>query len=396
MLKFDFKSYTKDWINEEEYLKKYQEKDKYIEMLHRSDMTGWIKEIDLELVSSIKSKASYIRDNYDCLVVVGIGGSYLGNYAFHNLFKDYFDDSSFPIYYVGYSLSSKYINDLIKHLENKKFCLDVISKSGNTKETIITYNIFKDVLKRKHGSDYYKHIIMTTNEDGGFLREEAKKNNFDSLPLFDNIGGRYSFISAAHLLPLALNFDVQKIIDGYYDGKRYIDEAFSYALTRELLFKSGKVVENFCVWEENMAPFCEWLKQLFGETEGKDSKGILPISVVYSRDLHSLGQFIQDGNKILFETFITIEDSNNYLAYENGNLKDIENVMIDSVIKAHYLGHTPILEIKVSDLSLESIGELIYFSQLSAAFSAYLIGVEPFDQPGVEVYKTEMQKELEG
>ena len=145
-----------------------------------------------------------------------------------------------------------------------------------------------------------------------------------------------------------------------------------------------------------MAPFCEWLKQLFGETEGKDLKGILPTSVVYSRDLHSLGQFIQDGNKILFETFITIEDDSNYLAYDNGSLGDIEKVMINSVIRAHYLGHTPIIEIKVSDLTLENIGELIYFSQLSAAFSAYLIGVEPFDQPGVEVYKKEMQKELEG
>ena len=396
MLKFDFKSYTKDWISEKDYLEEYKNKDKYIEMLHQSKMTGWIQEIDSDLASTIKNKASYIKNNFDCLVVVGIGGSYLGSYAFHSLFKKYFADNSFPIYYVGYSLSTKYINDLFEQLEDKNFCLDIISKSGNTKETIITYNIFKDVLKRKYGDDFFRHIIMTTSEDSGFLREEAQKNNYESLPLFDNIGGRYSFISSAHLLPLALNYDIDKIIDGYYDGKRYIDEAFSYAVTRKLLFNKGKVVENFCVWEENMAPFCEWLKQLFGETEGKDLKGILPTSVVYSRDLHSLGQFIQDGNKILFETFITIEDDSNYLAYDNGSLGDIEKVMINSVIRAHYLGHTPIIEIKVSDLTLENIGELIYFSQLSAAFSAYLIGVEPFDQPGVEVYKKEMQKELEG
>ena len=394
MLRFDFKTYTKDFLKEESYQELLKKKAKCIEQLRQSTMAGWTEEINSELVEQIQAKAEEIKNKYDCMVVIGIGGSYLGSYAFHELFKKYYQDSSFEVLYAGYTLSTKYISDLLEYVQEKNVFVNVISKSGNTKEIMITYEIFKNLLKRKYGEQFNQHILITTNEKEGYLRKEVEENHYDSLPLPDHIGGRYSFITAAHLFPLALNYDIHKIVDGYYDGKRYIDEAFQYAFTRKMLFDQGKVVENFCVWEQNMTPFCEWLKQLFGETEGKESKGILPTSVVYSRDLHSLGQFIQEGNKILFETFITVNKDSHYIDYEKENLQKFTNLMITSVEKAHFQGKTPIIEIELSELSLENVAEMIYFFQLSAAFSAFLMGVEPFNQPGVEVYKQEMSKEL--
>ena len=395
MIKYDFKTYTRNYFTEEEYNEVLSKKVDIINKLKNSNMNGWTKEIDATTISKIKETSSFIKKNFDCLVVIGIGGSFLGSYAFDKMFRKYFDDDKFETIYAGTTLSSKHLEELIKYLRNKNFCINVISKSGTTMETSITYKLLKDTLKRKYTEEELKnHIIVTTDKDKGKLREEVNEMGYTSFIIPDDIGGRYSFITPAHLLPLAVNYNIDEIIDGYYHGKRLLDVAYEYAATRYLLYKHGKVVENFTVSEENMSYFSEWLKQLFGETEGKNGVGILPTSTVFTRDLHSLGQFIQEGNKILFETFIKVTETNNYIEYNKEDLSTINNIVIDSVIRAHSKGNVPCLEIEMDELTEENIGILIYFFQLSAAFSGYLFGVEPFNQPGVEVYKQEVRDAL--
>lgn len=395
MIKFDFKTYVNNYFSSEELTDILNKKKDVISKFSSSNMIGWTRELDQETIAEIKKTGSYIKNNFDLLVVIGIGGSFLGSYAFDKMFRKYFNDDKFEIIYAGITLSSKYLDELVNYLKDKNFCINVISKSGTTMETTITYKILKDVLKRKYDSEELKkHIIITTDKESGKLRQEVNKKGYKSFIIPNDIGGRYSFITPAHLLPLSINYDIDKIVKGYFHGKRLIDSAYLYAATRYLLFKHGKFIENFSVDEENISYFCEWLKQLFGETEGKNGKGIYPTSTIYTRDLHSLGQFIQDGNKILFETFLRVKDNNNYIEYDNRNLNEINNVVIDSVIRAHSTGNVPCLEIEMDELNTENIASLIYFFQLAAAFSGYLFEINPFNQPGVEIYKEEVRKSL--
>ena len=395
MIKFDFKTYVNNYFSSEELADILNKKKDVISKFSSSNMIGWTRELDQETIAEIKKTGSYIKNNFDLLVVIGIGGSFLGSYAFDKMFRKYFNDDKFEIIYAGTTLSSKYLDELVNYLKDKNFCINVISKSGTTMETTITYKILKDVLKRKYDSEELKkHIIITTDKESGKLRQEVNKKGYKSFIIPNDIGGRYSFITPAHLLPLSINYDIDKIVKGYFHGKRLIDSAYLYAATRYLLFKHGKFIENFSVDEENISYFCEWLKQLFGETEGKNGKGIYPTSTIYTRDLHSLGQFIQDGNKILFETFLRVKDNNNYIEYDNRNLNEINNVVIDSVIRAHSTGNVPCLEIEIDELNTENIASLIYFFQLAAAFSGYLFEINPFNQPGVEIYKEEVRKSL--
>ena len=395
MIKFDFKTYVKDFIDSKKYDELLGKKQEIISKFNSSDMIGWTRELDKQLLNEINETAQSIKENFDCLVVIGIGGSFLGSYAFDKMFRSYFNDDKFEIIYAGTTLSSKYLDELLTYLKDKNFCINVISKSGTTMETSITYKLLKDLLKRKYQpEELVNHIIVTTDKEKGTLREEVNQMNYKSFIIPDDIGGRYSFITPAHLLPLAINYNLKDIVDGYFDGKRFIDKAYEYAVIRYLMFKNKKYVENYCVYEENLTYFTEWLKQLFGETEGKNGVGIYPTSNVHTRDLHSLGQFIQEGNKIIFETFIKIDKTDNYINYGDKSLNDINNIVLDSVMKAHYSGGVPCIEIELSDLNPEEMASLIYFFMLSAAFSGYLFGVEPFNQPGVEVYKKEVKESL--
>lgn len=395
MIRFDFETYVKPFINQERFNYYYAKKEFYIDKLTNSNMIGWTKPVLKETINDIKKTAKYIKNNFECMVVIGIGGSFLGSHAFHEIFKKYFNDESFEIIYAGTTLSSKYLEELIIYLKEKNFCLNVISKSGTTMETNITYSEIKKLLKRKYPKEeIQKRIFITTNKETGNLNEEVKKNNYKSFEFPKDIGGRFSFITSAHLLPLALNYDIEKIIDGYYDGKRLINRALEYAIIRKLLFEKGKLIESFCVFEQNMQGLTEWIKQLFGETEGKKGVGIYPTSCVYTKDLHSLGQFIQEGNKIIFETFIKIENVNNFINYKNKSLQEINNIILDSTMSAHFKGSVPCIEISIEKLNLETVSTLIYFFMLSAAFSGFLFEVDPFNQPGVEIYKQEFMKSL--
>ncbi len=394
MIKFDFNTYVNSFIDENDYKSLMNRKEEVLNKFNNSTMTGWTKEIDEELKNDLKDTAKNIKNNFDCLVVIGIGGSFLGSYAFDKMFRNYFNDSKFEIIYAGTTLSSKYLDELVEYLSDKNFCLNVISKSGSTMETNITYKVLKDVLKRKFPDELNSHIIVTTDKEKGPLREEVNKEGYKSFEIPNDIGGRYSFITPAHLLPLAINYDLDMIVKGYYKGKRLLDQAYEYAVTRNCLFDKRKFVENYCVYEENMSYFTEWLKQLFGESEGKNGLGIYPTSTVHTRDLHSLGQFIQEGNKIIFETFIKVTNSPNYVEYNGRELHEINNLVLDSVMRAHFSGNVPCLEIELDEMNIENVTSLMYFFMLSAAFSGYLFGIDPFDQPGVEVYKKEVRESL--
>ena len=394
MIKFDFNTYVDSFVNEKDYNELLNKKEEVLTKFNQSAMTGWTKEISEELKNDLKDTAKYIKNNFDCLVIIGIGGSFLGSYAFDKMFRNYFNDTKFEIIYAGTPLSSKYLDELVNYLENKNFCLNVISKSGSTMETNITYGVLKDLLKRKYGEELKKHIIITTDKEKGPLRAEVNEEGYKSFEIPDDIGGRYSFITPAHLLPLAINYDLDRIVKGYYKGKRLLDQAYEYAVTRVCMFKKNKYVENYCVYEENMNYFTEWLKQLFGESEGKEGVGIYPSSNVHTRDLHSLGQFIQEGNKIIFETFIKVTKVDNYIDYNGRKLSEINNLVLDSVMRAHYSGGVPCIEIELDELTIENVSSLMYFFMLSAAFSGYLFGIEPFNQPGVEVYKKEVRESL--
>ena len=395
MIKFDLETNTKNFYKEEDLQKLLGRKEEILEKLEKADMTGWMRPINKDIVNTIKTTAHEIKEKYNCLVVIGIEGSYLGSYAFSKIFQKYFNDNSFEIIYAGTTLSSNYLSDLEKYLQNRNFCVNVISKSGNTLETLITYNFLKKVITNKYGEEELKNrIIITTNDKDGSLREEALIKKLKTLSFPDDIGGRFSFLTPAHLLPLALNYNIDEIIEGYYEGKKLTDIAYEYAAIRNLLYNEGKVVENFAVYEENMQPFTEWLKQLFGETEGKNKKGILPMSTINTRDLHSLGQFIQDGNNIIFETFIKTTNYKEFIEYKGRGIHDINNLIEDSVIKAHSIGNVPSFLIELTELDIESISTLIYFFMLAASFSAYMFDLNPFDQPGVEVYKKEVKNAL--
>ena len=395
MIKFDFNTYVDNFVDQKKVQSLMSQKETIMKKFQESNMIGWTEQINENLIWKIKETSEFIKNNFDCLVVIGIGGSFLGSYAFDKMFRNYFNDNHFEVIYAGTTLSSKYLDELINYLKDKNFCLNVISKSGTTMETTITYKVLKDLLKRKYDErEIIRHIIVTTDKEKGILREEVNEMGYQSFIIPDNIGGRYSFITPAHLLPLALNYDLDQIVKGYYRGKRLDDYAYEYAVIRNALYLENKTVENFCVYEENMEFFTEWLKQLFGETEGKEGKGLFPTSTVHTRDLHSLGQFVQEGNKILFETFLKIEHTDDYIEYEGRKLHEINNLVEDSVIRAHYSGGVPCIEIILQELDQETVASLIYFFQLAAAYSGYLFGIEPFNQPGVEVYKKEVRDSL--
>ena len=394
MVKFDFDTYSKNYIDEEIFSKNFNRKEEVFSKFNNSEMIGWTRKIDNSIIDEILSLRDEVKSNANCFVVVGIGGSYLGSKAINDIFSDYYEDSSFEIIYLGNNLSSKYIRDTLEYLKNKDFYVNVISKSGNTKEVEVSYELIKSLMNEKYSEEEKrKRIIITTDSNSGKLREEVKKFNYRSFVILSDIGVRYSLITPAHLLPLSFKLDIKKLVNGFYSGLELKDEAMYYASIRKSLFDTGKYIENYSVYEENFNYFLEWLKQLFAESEGKDFKGIFPVSTIGTRDLHSLGQFIQEGNPVIFETFIKILNVTDF-KYENRRLDEINNIVLDSVVQAHIKSGVCCNIIEVSEIDEESIGLLCAFFMLSAAYSGYLFDVNPFNQPGVEVYKECLRNNL--
>lgn len=387
----------------------------------QDNFMGWLDlpiNYDKEELEQIKICAEKVKNNSKYLLVIGIGGSYLGARAviealtstFYNL-----RENSPIILYVGNNLSTSYINDIIKIIGNDDFSINVISKSGTTTEPAIAFRIFKKILENKYGNNASERIIVTTDEEKGALHTIAKENNYQTFKIPNNIGGRYSVLTAVGLFPIVVvNINVDKLLNGaikaynkYNNSNLNENDCYKYAVIRNLLYHKNKNIEIFASYEPRLHYFIEWLKQLFGESEGKNGKGIFPVGVEFTTDLHSLGQYIQDGRRNIFETVLNIENTNESITMtkeENNldNLNYLEGLTLDYInhkamegtIDAHVSNDVPNILINVDKLDEETIGELIYFFELACAMSGFILNVNPFNQPGVEKYKQNMFKLL--
>ena len=390
------------------------------------DFVGWLElptNYDKKEFSRIKKAAKKIKKESDILIVIGIGGSYLGARAvIESLTSSFYNmlpakERKYPeILYVGNNLSPNYINDLIDYIGNKDFSVNVISKSGTTTEPAIAFRIFREILENKYGIDEARsRIYATTDKEKGALKTLAENEGYEQFVVPDNVGGRYSVLTAVGLLPIATaGIDIDKIMEGakiaedrYDDPNIKYNECYQYAVARNILYKSNKDIEILVTYEPKMHYFTEWWKQLYGESEGKDQKGIFPAGVDFTTDLHSMGQYIQSGRRNLFETVISIKNPNsdikinadddnldglNYLAGKN--LDYVNKKAMEGTIKAHVSGDVPNIEISMEKLNEQNIGELIYFFEKACAMSGMILGVNPFNQPGVEEYKKNMFKLL--
>ena len=373
--------------------------------------------------SRIKKVAKRIRKNSEVFVVIGIGGSYLGARAviegltsnFANMLPANIRKSP-QIFFVGNNISPNYINELIACIGNKDISINVISKSGTTTEPAIAFRIFREYLESKYGAkEARERIYVTTDKKKGALKELSDEEDFETFTIPDNIGGRFSVLTPVGLLPIAVaGIDIDKLMEGakdaqfnYADSSMKYNQCYRYAVVRNILYKKDKTIEILANYEPKLHYITEWWKQLYGESEGKGHKGIFPAGVDLTTDLHSMGQYIQEGRRDLFETVINVENSKtdikikrdednidglNFLA---GKTMDYVNKQaMQGTVEAHVVGGVPNIIINIKELNEETIGELIYFFELACAISGNLLGVNPFDQPGVEAYKTNMFKLL--
>lgn len=415
--------YVEKFVEPEELTGIQHEVDASVEMLHAktglgSDFLGWLTlptDYDKEEFARIQAAAKKIQQNSDILIVIGIGGSYLGARAaieflkspnYNNLKKDTPD-----IYYVGNNMSPTYLNEILSICEGKDISVNVISKSGTTTEPALAFRVFKQLVEKKYGKEGAKdHIFATTDKAKGTLKELSDTEGYETFVVPDDVGGRYSVLTAVGLLPIAVaGCDIQALMDGAREAQNALmadypeNDCYKYAALRNILYRKGKSVEMLVCYDPSFATMAEWYKQLFGESEGKNNKGIFPSSAIFSTDLHSMGQYIQQGSRILFETVVDIKtpkqdfylepdaenlDGLNFLTGQNMSL--VNRRALEGVVLAHTDGGVPNMILEVDDTTEKSLGYLIYFFEKACAVSGYLMGVNPFNQPGVESYKKNM------
>ena len=387
-----------------------------------NDFLGWIdlpENYDKEELSRIKAAAEKIQKDSDVLLVIGIGGSYLGaraaieflRHSFYNVVDKSIRKTP-EIYFVGNSISSTYIKHLMDVIGDRDFSINMISKSGTTTEPAIAFRVFKEMLEKKYGkAEASKRIYATTDKARGSLKNLATEEGYESFVVPDDVGGRFSVLTAVGLLPIAVSgADIDKLMEGAQAGRKQAmeadfaeNDALKYAALRNILLRKGKTIEILANYEPSVHYVSEWWKQLYGESEGKDQKGIFPASVDLTTDLHSMGQFIQDGARTLFETVINIETSReeiligeepvdldglNYLAGKSVDF--VNKSAMNGTILAHTDGQVPNLMIKVPEVNEYFLGQLFYFFEFACGVSGYMLGVNPFNQPGVESYKKNM------
>ena len=382
-----------------------------------NDFLGWLDlpvNYDKEEFARIKEAAKKIREDSDVLLVAGIGGSYLGARAVVEAVKGlYHNDTEdgLKIYFCGNTISPTYLNDIIKVTKGKRFSINVISKSGTTTETALAFRVLRKLLEDSVGpEEANKRIYATTDRAKGTLKQLADAQGWPTFVVPDDVGGRYSVLTAVGLLPIACaGIDIDALMKGAADAREAYsvcskdNDAYRYAMTRNILYRKGKVVETLAAVEPDFTMMNEWYKQLFGESEGKDQKGLMPTSCIFSTDLHSMGQFLQDGSRTMFETYVDIKntredfyieplegnfDGLNFLADQNMSV--VNRKAMEGTILAHNDGGVPIGVIEVDSLDAYNVGYLIYFFWKACAVSGYLLSVNPFDQPGVESYKKNM------
>ena len=385
-----------------------------------NDFLGWVdlpNAYDKEEYARIKAAAKKIQKTCDVFVVIGIGGSYLGARAvieylksplYNNLKKDTPD-----IYFSGCNISAQSLNELLSICEGKDVCINVISKSGTTTEPAVAFRVFRDLLEKKYGKDGAKErIFVTTDKARGTLKKFSDEAGYETFVVPDDVGGRFSVLTAVGLLPIAVSgVDTDALLKGASDAAdEYtksadieINDCMKYVALRNLMYRNGKATEVLVNYEPYAAMFNEWWKQLYGESEGKDKKGLFPASVIFSTDLHSLGQFIQDGSRTIFETVVSVKetDEKRPVPYDEANvdglnflagvdLNEVNNKAMKGTILAHVDGGAPNILIEVADKSAYSLGYLLYFFEFACGVSGYVLGVNPFNQPGVEAYKKNM------
>ena len=423
---FDY-SRTASVISEEEvlYMGKLAEDAKEVLISKTgagNDFLGWVDlpvDYDKEEFERIKKAAAKIQSDSDVLVVIGIGGSYLGARAAIEFLRHGFYNNipkelrkTPEIYYAGNSISSAYLKGLLDVIGERDFSVNVISKSGTTTEPAIAFRIFKEMLEKKYGKDEAaKRIYATTDKAKGALKSLADEEGYETFVVPDDVGGRFSVLTAVGLLPIAVSgADIDQLMAGAAKGREMAlelpfaqNDAMKYAAIRNILHRKGKSIEVLANYEPSVHYVSEWWKQLYGESEGKDQKGIYPASVDLTTDLHSMGQFIQDGSRIMFETVLNIEacrdtiqiqeekvdlDGLNYLAGKD--MKFVNDCAMNGTIMAHTDGNVPNLMVKIPEQNEYYLGELFYFFEFAVGISGYLLGVNPFNQPGVESYKKNM------
>lgn len=387
-----------------------------------NDFLGWIDlpvDYDKEEFDRILKAAEKIKSDSEVLVVIGIGGSYLGaraaiEFLGHSFANEVSRDirKAPEIYFAGNSISSTYLKDLIDVIGDRDFSVNVISKSGTTTEPAIAFRVFKELLEKKYGKEGAAgRIYATTDKARGALKNLATEEGYETFVVPDDIGGRFSVLTAVGLLPIAASgADITKLMEGAAAARKDAiekdfaeNDAMKYAAIRNILLRKGKVVEVLANYEPGLHYVSEWWKQLYGESEGKDQKGIFPASVDLTTDLHSMGQFIQDGNRIMFETVMNVENSReeiiineepadldglNYLAGKNMDF--VNKSAMNGTILAHTDGNVPNLRVNIPAQDEYSLGQLFYFFEFACGVSGYLLGVNPFNQPGVESYKRNM------
>ena len=384
-----------------------------------NDFLGWVtlpEDYDKAEFDRIKKAAQKIRSDSDVLIVIGIGGSYLGARAAIEFLKGPYYNSlrngAPEIYFTGNSISGSDLSDVLALCEGKNISVNIISKSGTTTEPAIAFRVFRKLLEEKYGEEEAaKRIYCTTDKARGTLKALADEKGYECFVVPDDVGGRFSVLTAVGLLPIAAaGADIDKIMAGAQKGMvkfnnpdMSANDCYTYAALRNALYRKGKAIEMLVSYEPRFTIMAEWFKQLFGESEGKDNKGIFPASVTFSTDLHSMGQFIQDGSRLMFETVVTFGESDKDVVIEteenNGdglnflagkNMSFVNSKAFEGTVLAHTDGGVPNLIINVDKPDEENLGELIYFFEKACAISGYMLGVNPFDQPGVESYKKNM------
>ena len=382
-----------------------------------NDFLGWVNlptDYDKEEFERIKAAAKRIQKKCDVFIAIGIGGSYLGARAAIELLKSPFYNNlkkdTPDIYFVGNNISPTYLSEVLSICEGKDICVNVISKSGTTTEPARAFRIFKELLEKKYGKEEARtRIFATTDKARGTLKELSDTEGYETFTIADDVGGRYSVLTAVGLLPIAVaGCDIDKIMEGAKKAQEIYskddgNDCYTYAALRNIMFRKGKAVEMLVSYDPSFTMMAEWFKQLFGESEGKDGKGLFPSACTFSTDLHSLGQFIQDGSHIIFETVVDIKNPKQDIFLENDkenldglnfltnqNMSVVNRKAFEGTVLAHTEGGVPNVVIEVDRLDEENFGEIVYFFEKACAISGYLLGVNPFDQPGVESYKKNM------
>ena len=386
-----------------------------------NDFLGWVDlpfNYDKEEYARIKAAAAKIQKKCDVFVVIGIGGSYLGaraviEYVKSPLYNNLKHEGTPDIYFSGCNISAQSLNELLAICEGKDICINVISKSGTTTEPAVAFRVFRELLEKKYGKDEAKErIFVTTDKARGTLKKFSDEAGYETFVVPDIVGGRFSVLTAVGLLPIAVSgTDIDALMKGAADAATEYkassdiekNDCMKYVALRNLLYRNGKATEILVNYEPYAAMLNEWWKQLYGESEGKDKKGIFPASVIFSTDLHSLGQFIQDGSRNIFETVVSVNSTNekkpvpfdeanvdglNFLA--GVDLNEVNKMAMKGTILAHVDGGTPNILLEVADKSEYSLGYLLYFFEFACGVSGYVLGVNPFNQPGVEAYKKNM------